>query len=465
MQSMRCPWPYLFTSCVSDRFEKIAVAVVALNDPAVLVADALNNGRNTALQRLDVETSRRAHGHAARVDAGLQTFGHIGTHHVACAKAMDALAAHQVAPGEAEFVQARALVAAAAHGFQAQRWAAPAFDAMDLADASGIQRVGLGDAQRASVELGPPAGGELHRQAPGLQGIGQRPTRGINGRRVAQRPLGLGRNGAQPLGVLGQEVFDAARALFLVAAGAGQRQVGGAVAAAQGLGLNVFNLQREILGAAVGALALPFLQQVLAQLVAKQRALLVLDAIDFRVLQRLRVKAHELRADGAHRCPALQALDPGHGRVHAVLKRRRQPARFFVSTIEKSWRAKAQIAPAPTAHLAARRQGLGNLSATVDQLHQVENSHTVLDFSGQNVHCLCLANERQPRGFAARVDFEAKRLKLAGGGLAVNEADDHGHEAVHARPAAIEQQPGALFGARHQGLAIAVQHKNRHVRS
>ena len=119
-------------------------------------------------------------------------------------------------------------------------------------------------------------------------------------------------------------------------------------------GLDVFNLQRHVLGIAVRALAAPFLQQVLAQLVAEQGALLVLHSRDFRVLQGLHIKAHQLAAERANRRPTLDAPHPGHAGIDPVLQRGRQPARLFVAAIKKTRGAVAQLASAAAAHMAAR---------------------------------------------------------------------------------------------------------------
>ena len=101
----------------------------------------------------------------------------------------------------------------------------------------------------------------------------------------------------------------------------------------------------------------------------------------------------------------------------------------------------------------------------MDQLQQIQHGHALLDFSSRGIHCLRFANQRQTRCFVARVDFQAKRLEFAVVHTAVDKPDDHGHDPMHARPTAVQQQPGSFFGARHQRLALAVQHKYRHIDS
>ena len=187
-------------------------------------------------------------------------------------------------------------------------------------DASSVEGVRFRNTQRAAVEFGLTTRGQLDRQTGGLQCVGQRPARGVHCCGIAQRCFRVSQDFGQAFFVFGQEVFDAVRGFFLVAALASQRQVGDSVAAALRLGPDVFDLQRHVFGIAVGALAMPFLQQVLAQLVAEQGALLVFHARDFRVLQRLHVKAHQFAAERGDGRPALDALHPGHAGIDPVLQ-------------------------------------------------------------------------------------------------------------------------------------------------
>ena len=60
---------------------------------------------------------------------------------------------------------------------------------------------------------------------------------------------------------------------------------------------DVINFQTLVFGAAVGALTMPFLQQIFAYFVAVKRTLLVLNATDFWVLHLLHIKFHNLLRD------------------------------------------------------------------------------------------------------------------------------------------------------------------------
>lgn len=78
-----------------------------------------------------------------------------------------------------------------------------------------------------------------------------------------------------------------------------------------------------------------FLQQVLAQVVAEQGALLVFDAGDFWVLQGLHVKTHKFAVERGDLRPALDAQHPSYAGVHPVLEWGCQPPALLVASIEK----------------------------------------------------------------------------------------------------------------------------------
>src|SRR5690606_9130051 len=111
------------------------------------------------------------------------------------------------------------------------------------------------------------------------------------------------------------------------------------------------DLQWHAAGVAVGTLAAPLLQQVLTHLIAREGPLLVFHARDFRVLERLHVKAHQLRADGRDGCEAAKALDPRQGGVHAVLQGRREPP-WLAGTIQKARCTVPKIAAPAATHAA-----------------------------------------------------------------------------------------------------------------
>jgi hypothetical protein len=77
----------------------------------------------------------------------------------------------------------------------------------------------------------------------------------------------------------------------------------------------VLDLERHACRAAVGARAAKLLQQILANLVASQLALLILHSADFGMFQELGIEAHQLLRDCAHRG---KAAEPGYPREHVA---------------------------------------------------------------------------------------------------------------------------------------------------
>ncbi len=135
--------------------------------------------------------------------------------------------------------------------------------------------------------------------------------------------------------------------LFLVARLAGERQVRGPVAAAVRPGLDMLDLERDVLCVTVGAFAAPLLQQVLPQLVACQGPLLVLHTVDLGVLHRLSVELHQLLTQRRDRRQLHESAHPGHRRIDPVLQGRRDPARRPGPVIEPG-RPVAGLAVAPS---------------------------------------------------------------------------------------------------------------------
>lgn len=139
----------------------VAIAVSALEQPAVFVTDALYSTN----RRLNVETAAGAHRAAAHVDTGFLAGGHIGPYPVAGLETVDCLAPHQVAPRKALSGQPGALVAAAARGLDGQGRSVPADQLRHLAHVGRIQRMRLGYVQPAAVILRAAARADFDRQA------------------------------------------------------------------------------------------------------------------------------------------------------------------------------------------------------------------------------------------------------------------------------------------------------------
>ena len=114
-------WEESGKCCGFPAVKEIPVTVVSLNQPAVLVADTLDD----ALGGLNVEASRFAHGDSSGVHAGLLARGDGGHDQIAGLEPSDGLFAHQIASGKAISVQPGALIAAASRRFEREGRALP----------------------------------------------------------------------------------------------------------------------------------------------------------------------------------------------------------------------------------------------------------------------------------------------------------------------------------------------------
>lgn len=89
--------------------DRVAIAVCALHQAAVAMADALDD----AGERLDVETPAGTHGHAPDVGASMLSQRHHGPDLVPCLEAEVALGARQKPSRKTKAIQPRALIASA----------------------------------------------------------------------------------------------------------------------------------------------------------------------------------------------------------------------------------------------------------------------------------------------------------------------------------------------------------------
>src|SRR5579875_960424 len=290
------------------------------------VADPLD----CACGRRDVEAPTRAHGNPAHVGAGLLPSGHHGAYQVPGGEAEIALRPWQAQAWEAVGVGPGAGVAATPGRLGHEHGRRVASNCVDLADAEGVQGVGLGEAAACPVPLGAASGRCCDRQAGPLELPPQRPAGGVDSSSVVERGLQLSEDAPQGLWLVGQELLYVPVPFGLVAGHASEHKVRGPVAAAPGARTDVVDVQdgrawADAARTAVGTAAPPFLEQVLAYLVAGQSPLLVLDTGDPRTLEGLCVEAGQLHGDGAYGHQAAQLGGHGDAVVHAVAQARGEP--------------------------------------------------------------------------------------------------------------------------------------------
>jgi hypothetical protein len=123
--------------------------------------------------------------------------------------------------------------------------------------------------------------------------------------------------------------------IFRVARLTCQREIADAIAATPSSGNQVFYLQGHVCIVAIATTPFPFLQQKLSKFVSSQRPLLILDPLDFRVLQQLGVKFHQFHAERINGTEMAQSGYPRQDVVDTNFHRRRQPP-FSSASVVKS---------------------------------------------------------------------------------------------------------------------------------
>ncbi len=104
MHRIRCLGPNLLTSYAIGPVERVAITIAALNQVAMLVADALNYHRLAVLVALDVEGAAGTNSHPPPMCSRFEPPGDNRFHHVSGAKAVYPLFAHEKAPGKAKLI-------------------------------------------------------------------------------------------------------------------------------------------------------------------------------------------------------------------------------------------------------------------------------------------------------------------------------------------------------------------------
>src|SRR5262245_48477716 len=120
------------------------------------------------------------------------------------------------------------------------------------------------------------------------------------------------------------ELYRRSVTFLLIAGLASKRQIRDAIRSAARTRNDVFDLQRNITLAAIGAPAAPLLQQILANLVACKLALLIFNTPDFRIFDQLSVELDQFHRNAAQRISPAQPLSPCLNVIDATLERWRQ---------------------------------------------------------------------------------------------------------------------------------------------
>ncbi len=141
-------------------------------------------------------------------------------------------------------------------------------------------------------------------------------------------------------------------------------------------------------------------EQVLPQFVARQFALLVLNAADLSVLHQLSVESDQFHRDTLNRIGMAQSLRPRIDVLDATFERRRQPA-FGPPPIVEAGPAVAGLSTAATAP---------DGPARVETLLDLRSA--VSDFAGEDDFACLLVDDRDARHSRAGVDLELEIGRL-----------------------------------------------------
>ena len=143
-----------------------------------------------------------------------------------------------------------------------------------------------------------------------------------------------------------------------------------------------------------------------------------------------------------------------------IAEQNKATAKLFVLLGVKA----APVAAAAAAtQCSAALQVLADLRASMHQFHEEADVHDRRkNLSGLAVQPRLDTGERKSAVLASGVDRQAHGLQIAILDVSVHEPDCERVQPMHASATRGQELPGALFAARHQRLAAAIQHEHGH---
>ena len=400
--------------------------------------------------RRDIERAGRPNGYLADIRPDLFAAGHDGSHDIPCLKPVDVPGPFGSAARKAESVYEAHLATPVAGGLDAQgpdRLVSLEHWRRTGSHVGRIQPVGLGQATAHPVEPGQAAAAALHGQAARLESLQEGPARRVHRGRILQGGFGLGEDLLESVRLVLEEHRDVLGALLAITGFAGQTQIAGPIAAAIGAGLHVFDLERHAFSVAIGTQTSPLLQQPFTQFIACQRALLILRALNRRVLHDLHVEPDQFHADRRDGAEDTQAFDPRLDVEDAAEQGRSQPA-LGSASIGKAGLAVSRMAcPAVSPDGTSGVQGLADGLTTVGELRRKKDG------------ALLIFQQSDAGGLAARIELETQRLHL---GLfhARFEDEREGIAFQDRRFARLEQETSMAGMNRIQRVLVGIDDKN-----
>src|SRR5260221_6464462 len=164
------------------------------------------------------------------------------------------------------------------------------------------------------------------------------------------------------------ELVGGLRALSRVTWLAGEGQIADAVRASACLGHDALDVKWPVRRAAVGALPAELLQQILADLITGQFALLVFHPTDLWILQELSIEADYLLGESSNRSNPAEPPHPGQDVADARLQGGWKPAFGASAVVEAGGAVTSRALTASSATHAPLVQPLPHPLSPVEQL-------------------------------------------------------------------------------------------------
>ena len=225
----------------------------------------------------------------------------------------------------------------------------------------------------ATVELRTSSGANLDWKLCLFQLFKQVPSSCINRCSILEWSFCQAQNLIQQFGLILQENPNVFCSFLVIASLASQCQVTDPVGTTIGFGLDMFDLQRNILGAAVGTCTSPFFELIFPDFEALQSPLLVFDVGNLRIFHLLHIETHQFHGNRSDRCELLKPVNPGYDRKRPVQQRWRQPA-FWLNSVRQPWFSISGFSTSPAvANIFPGKQRCADCQAAVRKHHREDD--------------------------------------------------------------------------------------------
>ena len=228
----------------------------------------------------------------------------------------------------------------------------------------------------------------------------QGPSRRIDGGSILEGSLCLSQNTREEIRLLSQKHPNILVAFGLIAGITCQAQIADAIRSPVDFGLNMLYLQRNMLRPTIATGPSPLLQQILPEFIAKERALLILQAADLGVLHPLQIELDQFQADGADGTQPHEPPRPGQHIGNSALQRGSKPA-VFPSPVGKAWRSIAGFALSASS---ANRPAL--VKSFLDGVSPMQQFRRKDRFSRR------IIDQGQSTRLAPRINLQPQRMNL-----------------------------------------------------